>query len=51
MRTAMGAAARLLSQHRRLALASGVALTAYVAQQTHTIQAAEPAEHIFVING
>ena len=35
----------------RLALASGVALTAYVAHQTHTIQAAEPVDHIFVING
>ena len=37
---------------RAVALASGVALTAYVAQQTLTVKAAEPAaDHIFVING
>ena len=37
---------------RAVALASGVALTAYVAQQTLTVRAAEPAaDHIFVING
>jgi len=38
------------SSRLRVALAGGVALTAYVAHQTHTVQAAEP-EHIFVING
>jgi hypothetical protein len=52
MRAAMGGLTALMTHSRtRLALAGGVALTAYVAHQTHTIQAAEPAEHIFVING
>jgi len=40
----------LSSSRLRVALAGGVALSAYVAHQTHTVHAAEP-EHIFVING
>lgn len=53
MRAAMqGMRVAMQGSRARFALASGVALTAYVAHQTHTIQAAEPAgDHIFVING
>ena len=40
------------SSRLRVAIAGGVALSAYVAHQSHTIQAAETGgDHIFVING
>lgn len=50
----MSLARALSSQRLRVALAGGVALTAYVAHQTRKpIQAAEPAgsDSIYVING
>ena len=41
-----------MTPSRATLLAGGVALTAYVAHQSHTIRAAEPADNcVFIING